>query len=84
LEPTERLVRVWRGLDSLQAHFLRDTLIGEGIDCHLDRDALHLDLGMTDLGLWVAAADVGRARQVIAAYEAYWRGGAELGTDSER
>ncbi|MFQ5927139.1 MAG: putative signal transducing protein [Terriglobia bacterium] len=73
MDTAERVVRVWRGLDSLQAQFLRASLLDNGIDCYLDRDMRRLDLGMTDLGLWVAARDRDRARQLLADYEARMR-----------
>ncbi|MBI4461999.1 MAG: hypothetical protein HY653_03745 [Acidobacteria bacterium] len=76
-------MRVWRGLDSLQAQFLRETLLANGIDCYLDRDTRHLDLGMNDLGLWVAAPDKARARQLIAACEAEMRTALDSGSASE-
>jgi hypothetical protein len=73
MDVTERVVRVWRGLDSLQAQFLCQTLLDSGMDCYLDRDERHLDLGMNDLSLWVAARDQGRARRLIEEEEAQMR-----------
>lgn len=72
MEPDEEesIVRVWRGLDPLAAQFLQYSLLDHGIDCYLDRDLRRLDLGMTDMGLWVAKRDEARARQVIAKREA--------------
>lgn len=54
-------MRVWRGWDTLPAQFLRETLLNNGIDCYLDRDARRLGMGMNDLGLGVAARNQDRA-----------------------
>lgn len=81
MEPNESIVRVWRGLDSLEAQFLRQSLLSKGIECYLDRDIRRLDLGMTDLGLWVAKRDGARARRVVEEWQAETR--AQLSRDSE-
>lgn len=79
----EGIVRVWRGLDSLQAQLLRQCLLDNGIECYLDRDSRRLDLGMTDVGLWVAKRDAAQAREIIAAREAEMRARLDSNSESE-
>ncbi len=83
MEPDEgeSIVRVWRGLDFLAAQFLRHSLLDNGIDCYLDRDIRRLDLGISEVGLWVAKRDEAQARRVIAEREAEML--AQLGNGSE-
>ena len=82
MDTSERVVRVWRGLDSLQAHFLRQALLETGIECYLDRDARHVELGMNDVGLWVAARDESRAREIITSCEAEMHAALEAETEA--
>ncbi len=74
---------MWRGLDPLQAQLLRQCLLDNGIECYLDRDSRRLDLGMTDVGLWVAKRDAAQARQIIAALEAELRAQRHTASESE-
>lgn len=85
MDKTGRIVAVWRGFNLLQAQFLREALLEHNIDCYLEREAFQFEFGINDVGLWVAARDQSRARELIAEAEIEMRRDleAEAGDESE-
>jgi len=66
VEPKEKSVRVWVGLDLLQAQMMKQMLMDSGIECTADRDLGVLPLGeFGEIGLWVSRGDEGRARELL-------------------
>ncbi|MGH9804089.1 MAG: putative signal transducing protein [Candidatus Acidiferrales bacterium] len=82
MEPRENSVRVWVGLDLLQAQMMKQMLLDSGIECSADRDLGVLPLGeFGEIGLWVSTADQARARELLEELEEQMS--AELDTDSD-
>ncbi len=70
MKPGESTVRVWVGLDSLQAEMMKQMLLDNGIDCFHDRSVEVLPLGsMGEIGLWVSRENEARARELLTALE---------------
>lgn len=66
----ENSVRVWVGLDPLQAEMMKQMLLENGIECFHDRSVEMLPLGqMGEIGVWVGKADEARARELLMALE---------------
>lgn len=66
MERNEKTVRVWVGLDLLQAKLMEQMLLDNGIECFSSRDTgLLLMGGRGDIGLWVAKKDEERARLLL-------------------
>jgi hypothetical protein len=66
VEPKEDSVRVWVGLDLLQAQMMKQMLLDTGIECSADRDLGVLPFGeFGEIGLWVSKADEARARELL-------------------
>ena len=82
MKPDEATVRVWVGLDLLQAHMLKQMLVESGIECFADRDLGVLPTGeLGEIALWVAKKDEARARELLTEMEDEMS--AELDADSE-
>ena len=70
MKPEESTVRVWVGLDPLQAEMMKQMLLENGIDCFHDRSVEVLPLGgMGEIGLWVSKQNEARARELLTALE---------------
>jgi len=66
----EETVRVWVGLNLLQAQMLRQALLDNGIECTTDRDIEVLPAAVLgEIGLWVSKQDEVRARALLSAME---------------
>src|SRR3989338_2844334 len=66
MEREEDTVRVWGGLNFLQAEMMKQMLLENGIACFGDRDPGVLPFGeFGESGLWVSKQDGTRARQVL-------------------
>jgi hypothetical protein len=66
MEREEDTVRVWVGLNFLQAQMMKQMLLENGIECYGDRDPGVLPLGeLGEIGLWVSKQDGPRARQLL-------------------
>ena len=66
MKPEEESVRVWVGLDLLQAQMLKQMLLDTGIECSADRDLGVLPTGeFGEISLWVSRSDEARARQLL-------------------
>ena len=82
MEPKEKSVRVWVGLDLLQAQMMKQMLMDSGIECTADRDLGVLPLGeFGEIGLWVSRDDEGRARELLEQLEDQMS--AQLDTESD-
>ena len=82
MEPKEKSVRVWVGLDLLQAQMMKQMLLDSGIECSADRDLGVLPLGeFGEIGLWVSRDNEGRARELLEQLEDQMS--AELDTESD-
>ena len=82
MEPKEKSVRVWVGLDLLQAQMMKQMLQDSGIECTADRDLGVLPLGeFGEIGLWVSRGDEGRARELLEQLEDQMS--AQLDTESD-
>ena len=82
MEPKEKSVRVWVGLDLLQAQMMKQMLLDSGIECTADRDLGVLPLGeFGEIGLWVSRDDEGRARELLEQLEDQMS--AQLDTESD-
>ncbi|MBI2956015.1 MAG: DUF2007 domain-containing protein [Acidobacteria bacterium] len=64
-------VRVWVGLDLLQAKMLEQMLLDNGIECFSDRSGAEVlpAAGLGEIGLWVSKAQEERARTLLKAME---------------
>jgi hypothetical protein len=70
MKPEENSVRVWVGLDPLQAEMMKQMLIENGIECFHDRSVEVLPVGgMGEIGIWVGKGDEARARELVQALE---------------
>lgn len=70
MERNENTVRVWVGLDLLQAQLMKQTLLDNGIECTADRDPGVLPTGeFGEIGLWVGKDDEARARTLLVQLE---------------
>lgn len=59
-------MRVWVGLDLLQAQMLKQMLLDTGIECSADRGTRVLPTGeLGEIGLWVRREDEARARTLL-------------------
>jgi hypothetical protein len=66
MDPKENSVRVWVGLDLLQAQMLKQVLLDNSIECSADRDMGVIPAGeFGEIGLWVSKNDEGRARALL-------------------
>ncbi|OFV89374.1 MAG: hypothetical protein A3D93_01920 [Acidobacteria bacterium RIFCSPHIGHO2_12_FULL_67_30] len=66
MEREEDTVRVWVGLNFLQAEMMKQMLLENGIACFGDRDPGVLPFGeFGEIGLWVSKQDGPRARQLL-------------------
>jgi hypothetical protein len=66
MERKENSVRVWVGLDLLQAQLMKQMLIDSGIECSADRDMGVIPAGeLGEIGLWVSEKDESRARTLL-------------------
>ncbi|HEX9764174.1 MAG TPA: DUF2007 domain-containing protein [Candidatus Acidoferrales bacterium] len=66
----EGTVRIWVGLDLLQAEMMKQMLLENGVECFHDRSVEVLPLGgMGEIGVWVSKADEARARELVQALE---------------
>lgn len=71
MERKEDTVRVWVGLDLLQAKLMEEVLRENGIECFSDRDHGVIPVGMVgEVGVWVPKKDERRARQLLEQTEA--------------
>ena len=62
----EESVRVWVGLNLLQAQMMKQMLLDNGIECTSDRDLGVLPTGeFGEIGLWVGKATEARARELL-------------------
>ena len=66
----EGTVRIWVGLDLLQAEMMKQMLLENGVECFHDRSVEMLPVGgMGEIGVWVSKADESRARELVQALE---------------
>ena len=66
----EDTVRIWVGMDPLQAEMMKQMLLENGIECFHDRSVEVLPVGgMGEIGIWVSKADEARARELVQALE---------------
>ena len=66
----EDTVRIWVGMDPLQAEMMKQMLLENGIECFHDRSVEMLPVGgMGEIGVWVSKADEARARELVQALE---------------
>ena len=66
----EGTVRIWVGLDPLQAEMMKQMLLENGVECFHDRGVEMLPVGgMGEIGVWVGKADEARARELVQALE---------------
>jgi len=66
MEPGESTVRVWVGLDLLQAQLMERALVDSGIECFLAQlNAVGYQAGIYEHSLWVAKKDEARARSLV-------------------
>jgi len=66
MKPGEDTVRVWVGLDPLQAEMMKQMLLENGVECFHDRSVEMLPVGqMGEIGVWVSKADEARARGLV-------------------
>lgn len=62
----EESVRVWVGLDLLQAQMLKQMLLENNIECWADRDLGVIPVGeFGEIALWVGKGDEERARTLL-------------------
>jgi len=82
VEPREKSVRVWVGLDLLQTQMMKQMLLDSGIECSADRDLGVLPVGeFGEIGLWVSTADEAKARELLEQLEEQMS--AQLDADSD-
>ena len=82
MEPKEKSVRVWVGLDLLQTQMMKQMLLDSGIECSADRDLGVLPFGeFGEIGLWVSTADEAKARELLEQLEEQMS--AQLDADSD-
>jgi len=66
MEREEESVRVWVGLNFLQAQMMKQMLLENGIECFGDRDPGVLPFGeLGEIGLWVSKQNEPQARQLL-------------------
>ncbi len=66
MEREEKTVRVWVGLDLLQAKMMEQVLLDRGIECFSNRDLGVLPAGVLgEMGLWVSEKDEQQARTLL-------------------
>ncbi|MFQ5723686.1 MAG: putative signal transducing protein [Terriglobia bacterium] len=66
MSQSQETVRVWVGLDLLQAQMLRQMLEDNGIACLADRDLGMIPAGeFGEIGLWVNKQDERQARTLL-------------------
>lgn len=79
MKPKEESVRVWVGLNLLQAQMMKQMLVDNGIECAVDRDMGIIPAGeFGEIGLWVSKQDEARAQTLLAQREE------EMSTRSDR
>jgi len=70
MKPDENTVRIWVGMDPLQAEMMKQMLLENGVECFHDRSVEVLPLGaMGEIGVWVSKANEARARELVQALE---------------
>lgn len=70
MKPGEDTVRVWVGMDPLQAEMMKQMLLENGVECFHDRSVEMLPVGgMGEIGVWVSKANEARARELVQALE---------------
>jgi Putative prokaryotic signal transducing protein len=71
LEPLSDLVECYRALDLMQAKFLADKLVEQGIPAIADTEDMHAELGSMSSGprVWVRSVDLPRARAWLEEYD---------------
>jgi len=70
MKPDENTVRVWVGMDPLQAEMMKQMLLENGVECFHDRSVEMLPVGgMGEIGIWVSKTDEARARELVQALE---------------
>lgn len=66
MERNENTVRIWVGLDLLQAQLMKQTLLDNGIECFADHDIEMLPAAsLGEVGLWVGKDDERQARALL-------------------
>ncbi|MGH9863295.1 MAG: putative signal transducing protein [Candidatus Acidiferrales bacterium] len=71
MEPGENTVRVWVGLNPLQAKLMEQILLDNDIECFSSLDAgMVLAGGRYETSLWVGKNDEARARTLLETAEA--------------
>lgn len=66
VNPEEEMMRVWVGLDPLQAKLMQSMLLDNGIECFSDADSGFIPVGeLRRVGLWVRKRDERQARQLL-------------------
>jgi hypothetical protein len=66
VKPEENSIRVWVGLDPLQAEMMKQMLLENGIECFHDRSVEVLPVGgMAEIGLWVSKTNEAQARALV-------------------
>ncbi len=66
MEREEKTVRVWVGLDLLQAKMMEQVLLDRRIECFSNRDLGVLPAGVLgEIGLWVSKKDEQQARTLL-------------------
>jgi hypothetical protein len=66
MKASEDSVRVWVGLDPLQAEMMKQMLLENGVECFHDRSVEVLPVGgMGEIGIWVSKGDEARARALV-------------------
>ncbi len=84
MKPEESTVRVWVGLEPLQAEMMKQMLLDSGIECFHDRSVEVLPLGgMGEIGLWVSRENEARARELVTALEDEMSEALDAETDEE-
>lgn len=66
METNEDTVRIWTGMDPLQAKYMKQLLLDNEIECFVGHDHEMLPAGgLLYTGLWVAKKDEPRARELL-------------------
>jgi hypothetical protein len=70
MEQKDETTRVWVGRDLLQAQFMRQVLLDNGIESlYTEHNAVGYEAGIYDYGLWVQNEEAARARALLAKAE---------------
>lgn len=66
MEQKDETTRVWVGRDLLQAQFMRQVLLDNGIEClYTEHNAAGYEAGIWDYALWVRNEDAAQARALL-------------------